>query len=61
MSISTFVDETSMNFIYKSIDPADDGEWQEYLDTLQSFGAEEYIRIQKAAYERMQQRVFGKM
>lgn len=61
VSISTFVDETSMNFIYKSIDPADDGEWQEYLDTLQSFGAEEYIRIQKAAYERMQQRVFGKM
>lgn len=58
VSISTFVNETSMNFIYKSINPADDKNWQEYLDTLEEFGVKEYVEIQERAYERMQQRVF---
>lgn len=58
VSLSTFVEETTMNFIYKSIDPADDEDWQDYLDTLKSFGVEEYVKIQESAYSRMSQRVF---
>lgn len=59
VSISTFVEETTMNFIYKSIDPAEEEDWQDYLDTLESFGAEEYVRIQETAHARMTQRVFA--
>ena len=47
-----------MNFIYSSIDPSDDGDWQDYLDTLESFGMEEYLEIQLDAWERMQLRQY---
>ena len=58
ISLSTFVEETTMNFIYSSIDPSDDGDWQDYLDTLESFGMEEYLEIQLDAWERMQLRQY---
>lgn len=58
VNLSTFVEETSMNFIYRSIDPAEEKDWQDYLDTLKEFGMAEYLEIQENASRRMQQRQY---
>lgn len=44
VNLSTFVEETSMNFIYRSIDPSSEKDWQDYLDVLEAYGLEEYLK-----------------
>ncbi len=43
-----------MNFIFQSIDPSDDLQWQEYLDALYGLGLEQYLEMELQASERME-------
>lgn len=53
-ALESFTEETSMNFIFQSIDPSDDLQWQEYLDALYGLGLEQYLEMELQASERME-------
>ena len=53
-ALESFTEETSMNFIFQSIDPSDDLQWQEYLDVLYGLGLEQYLDMELQASERME-------
>lgn len=55
ISLTTFVQETSMKFIFKDIDPANEADWQDYINGLEHMGLKEYLRIQDDADQRRQQ------
>ena len=52
VSLDTFVQETSMNFIFKDIDPANEENWQDYMNGLNHMGLQQYIDIQIKAAEK---------
>lgn len=54
ISLTTFVQETSMKFIFKDIDPANETDWQDYINGLQHLGLNEYLQIQTEAAKRSQ-------
>ena len=53
ISINTFMEETTMNFIFKKIDPSNDKQWKEYIDTLSKMGLPRYLEIETNAWKRM--------
>lgn len=52
-AINTFMEETTMNFILKDIDPNNDEQWKEYVDTLNKMGLPRYLQIEMDAWKRM--------
>lgn len=56
ISLETFVQETSMNFIFKGIDPMNEEDWNDFLNGLDHVGLQEYLSIQKTAAARSQVR-----
>lgn len=51
VSLTTYVQETSSNFIFKSIDPRDGAQWQDFLAGLEQLGLNDYLQIKQTAYE----------
>lgn len=58
-SLTTYVDEMTMKFIYDSADPADDDQWEAYLQALDRFGVSRYLEIQKNGWTNMQETIYG--
>lgn len=52
ISLATYVEETSMNFIFKDIDPSDPAQWNSFVEGMQHMGLSDYMEIQYKAYER---------
>jgi ABC-type glycerol-3-phosphate transport system substrate-binding protein len=45
-------DEYAIRFIMGQIDPSNDGQWQQYINTLNQLGLEEFKKIRISAYNR---------
>lgn len=52
--IKTYVKDARAQFATGVLDPNDDGDWQEYLDALDTMGLQEYLEVSQAAYDRLQ-------
>lgn len=59
VAINTFMEETTMNFIFKEIDPSKDVHWEEYLDTLSKMGLSRYMEIETNAWKRMNENSYN--
>ena len=52
VSLETFVQETSMKFIFRDVDPNDDEDWKDYVNGLYHMGLKEYMEIQESAMQK---------
>lgn len=53
--LKDYIAEARALFITGVMDPSDDADWQNYLDTMESMGLSRYQEISQAAYTRMNQ------